>query len=178
MLRRDAMMFALALPFATGSPARVQAQSQAPVPEGPEEARIVLSVSGLVDAGPAEAAGGHQFTLAALEALGVVPLRTETPWTRGLQSFSGVPLERLMQAVGARGQVLRCIAINRYHVTVPREHGLRHGAVLATRLDGQPMRIRDRGPVWLIYPWTDRPDLQRAEFHERSIWQLRSIEVI
>jgi hypothetical protein len=39
------------------------------------------------------------------------------------------------------------------------------------------MRIRDRGPVWLLYPWTERPELDTPEFRERAIWQLAQIEI-
>ena len=105
-------------------------------------------------------------------------LRTTTPWTRGVQEFSGVPLARLLRAVQPAGQALRLEAINRYQARLPVEDAWRNGAFLATRRDGVPLRIRDGGPVWLLYPWSERPELDRAAYHERAVWQLRRIEVV
>ncbi|HWL80562.1 MAG TPA: molybdopterin-dependent oxidoreductase [Roseomonas sp.] len=136
--------------------------------------RPVLLVSGLIAGAPG---GARRFSLEELEALGLQELRTNTPWTAGTQVFSGVPLNRLLQAVGARGTMLRTVALNDYAVDIPEEDARLHGAFLATRLEGRPMRIRDRGPIWLVYPWSEQPALDQITYHERSIWQLQRIEV-
>jgi hypothetical protein len=39
------------------------------------------------------------------------------------------------------------------------------------------MRVREKGPIWLIYPWSARPELKTAVFNNRAIWQLRRLEV-
>lgn len=146
------------------------AQGAAPAPSRP-----VLTVSGRI--APAGGAGPVHFTLAEFEALGMAGLVTETAWTQGPQSFAGVPLRALLQAVGAQAPRLRLVALNDYAVEVPAEDGERHGALLATRLAGQPMPVREKGPIWLIYPWSARPELRTMDFNKRSIWQLRRIEV-
>ena len=142
-----------------------------PARAAPAAAGVVLSLAG--------APGGpREWTLEELEALGMAQLVTVTPWTRSPQRYSGVPLLRLMQAVAAPPQAsLRAEALNRYAVEVPAQDVWHSGAMLATRLDGEPMRVRDRGPIWLIYPWTYRPELDRPDVNERSIWQLRRIEL-
>ena len=164
MRRRQAFL----LPWALTGLGGVSAHAQDAAP------RTVLSVTGLVAPAPA---GGWNFTLAELEGLGLVEMRTATPWTRGEQAFSGVPLLRLLEHVGARGELLRASALNDYTVEVPASDARNNGAILVTRLDGQPMKVRDRGPVWLLYPFSGRPDLDNARIHERAIWQLRRIEV-
>ncbi|WP_242662549.1 hypothetical protein, partial [Pseudoroseomonas deserti] len=114
--------------------------------------------------------GGHRAQL------GQAQLRTVTPWDRGPRNFSGIPLQRLLDAVECLGSVLEAEAINRYTTSIPvSDAGL--GAFIVTRLEGQPMRVRDRGPLWLLYPWSDRPELDRSLYHERAIWQLRHIAV-
>ncbi|WP_237213407.1 molybdopterin-dependent oxidoreductase [Falsiroseomonas oryziterrae] len=142
----------------------------APRPAAADE-RIVLSVTGAV-------ARAAEFTLAGLEALGQVELRTRTAWTGpALRHFAGVPLARLLDQVGARGTVLHAVALNDYAISAPIPELLRHEAFLAMREDGAPMRIRDRGPVWLIFPWSQRPELDVPTVRERAIWQLRRIEI-
>ncbi len=142
-----------------------------PRPAGAADAPAVLTVSG-------GAAPPRDFTLAELEALGLRRLTTTTPWTQGPQNFAGVPLEVLLRAVDGEGaSLLRVGALNRFEAEVPAGDGRRNGALLATRLDGQAMRVRDRGPIWLIYPWRERPELDRPEIHQRSVWQIRRIEL-
>lgn len=161
-MRRRALI--LTLPFAAlaATPRRGAAQAGG---------RTVLSVSGRI------AGATRHFDLAALEALGRTDLATRTSWTgTAMQHFSGVPLARLLAEVGAEGGMLRAVALNDYAVDVPVQDATR-GAFLATRAEGEPLRVRDRGPVWLVYPWTQHPELDVPTFRERSIWQLRRIEV-
>ncbi|OYW07287.1 MAG: hypothetical protein B7Z53_06550 [Rhodospirillales bacterium 12-71-4] len=150
--------------LALASPVRSQPQAA--------RGRPALRVEGRVADGP------HGFSVAELEALGEGDLVTRTPWTGdAVLRFGGVALERVLRRVRAEGDMLRAVALNDYAVTVPREDAERHGAFLATRQGGQPLRVRDRGPVWLIYPWTERPALDHPTYRERAIWQLRLIDV-
>lgn len=137
--------------------------------------RVILTVTGGV--GEVGRAGPADFTLDELEGLGTVELETETPFTPGPVRFTGVPLRRLLEAVGARGETIRAIALNDYAVDIPREDATRHGVLLATRVDGKPMPVRDKGPVWVVYPWRENPELNNPLYAARSIWQLRSIEI-
>jgi hypothetical protein len=138
-----------------------------------QRARPILQVSGRI-----AAPEGVRFDLAGLEALGRADLVTRTAWTGNAQRrFAGIPLARLLDHVGSQGQVLRAVALNDYAITAPVPELLQHGAFLATREDDQPLRIRDRGPVWMIFPWSQRPELDVALVRERSIWQLRAITI-
>ncbi|NKE44195.1 molybdopterin-dependent oxidoreductase [Roseomonas frigidaquae] len=138
----------------------------------PRPPRHILRVSGRIEG--AERA----FSLAELEALGMQDIATRTTWTGpDVLRFSGVPLASLLRACGASGTTLRIHALNDYAVNVPVEDATENGALLATRQGGMPLRIRDRGPIWLIYPWTERPELDAPVFRDRAIWQIRQIDV-
>ncbi len=140
------------------------------------QGRPLLRMTGRLD--PSLSPAGVSYDLAGFEALGATDLVTRTPWTRGGPiRFTGVPLTRLLASVGARGEMLRVQALNDYAVNVPAEDA-RLGAFLATRQDGRPLRIRDLGPLWLIYPWSSRPELDSGVYRERSVWQLTAIEVL
>ena len=39
------------------------------------------------------------------------------------------------------------------------------------------LTVRQRGPLWVIYPWSDQPNLQNEVYYSRSIWQLKALEV-
>ncbi|MDO9502519.1 molybdopterin-dependent oxidoreductase [Falsiroseomonas sp.] len=134
--------------------------------------RPILRVTGRIDGAE------RDFSLASLEALGMLDLATRTTWTGpDVLQFSGVPLATLLRACGATGQSLRIHALNDYAVNVPVADAADNAALLATRQAGAPLRIRDRGPIWLIYPWSARPELDAPVFRDRAIWQIRQIDV-
>ena len=39
------------------------------------------------------------------------------------------------------------------------------------------MAVRDKGPLVIVYPFDDRPELRTALYYGRAIWQLRSLEL-
>lgn len=117
------------------------------------------------------------FDMAMLAALPQVSFTAHTPWYAGARRFTGPLLRDVLAAAGASGQRLRLRALNDYRVELPWEDAERHGPILARLIDGAPMAVRDKGPLFLIYPFDDQPDLRSAVYFNRSAWQLRSIEV-
>jgi len=55
---------------------------------------------------------------------------------------------------------------------------LEDGPLLAYLRNGETMSVRDKGPVWLIFPFDDEPKFQNEEYYSRSIWQLDQIEIV
>jgi hypothetical protein len=65
---------------------------------------------------------------------------------------------------------------------LPRRHPVRRRAALrphrrAAARRRTPMPVRDKGPLFVIYPFDAQPELRNAIYYSRSAWQLRSIEV-
>ncbi len=117
------------------------------------------------------------FDRAMLETMTPVTIETETIWTEGPQEFTGVPLSRLMEAVGAKGASLTAVAINDYAVEIPAEDWVEDGALVAYLNNGAPMSVREKGPLWIVYPYDDNPAYQTEVAYSRSIWQLDRIDV-
>ncbi|HLL17733.1 MAG TPA: hypothetical protein VK439_03030, partial [Rubrivivax sp.] len=78
---------------------------------------------------------------------------------------------------GAHGGTLRLVALNDYRVDMPFDDAQRHDVIVARLLDDKPMAVRDKGPLFVIYPFDARPELRNAIYYSRSAWQLRTIEV-
>ncbi len=112
-----------------------------------------------------------------LHAIGSQTITTATIWTDGQQRFTGLPIARLLDAVDARGETLVARAINDYAMRVPVDELIRDGAFLAFERNGRPMTVRDKGPLWIIYPWDENPDLRTEAIYARSIWQLEHIRI-
>lgn len=112
------------------------------------------------------------FDHAALAALGPTVLETETPWTEGTRRFEGVLLRTLLAAVGARGESLRAEALNDYAATIPVRELRTVDVLLAWSMDGRRLQRRDKGPFWIVYPWSQRPELDDRVHRQRSVWQV------
>ncbi|ODN67686.1 molybdopterin-dependent oxidoreductase [Methylobrevis pamukkalensis] len=136
---------------------------------------VVLTVSGKI--AHTNVDGTAQFDLAMLEALAGRKATMETPWTEGSVTFEG-PLGRaILETVGAEGSTLSVIALNDYAAEVPVEDFTDHDTILATRLNGAHMSVREKGPLFLIYPFDQDPGLYNEKYFSRSVWQIRAIEV-
>ncbi len=59
------------------------------------------------------------FDLAMLEKLGMKTVETTTPWYTGKVRFDGIPLNKLMDLVGAKGTSARVLALERLHHHYP-----------------------------------------------------------
>lgn len=113
----------------------------------------------------------------ALAALGAEDLATRTPWTQGVPRFGGVPLAKALAAAGAAGDSVRAVAVNDYAVEFSAGDVTAKGGFLARTMDGRPLTVRDKGPFWMIFPWSERPELETASVQAMSVWQLRELEV-
>ncbi|MEC9482246.1 MAG: oxidoreductase [Halomonas sp.] len=142
-----------------------------PVPTGP----VLLVVSG--DLAHTNIGDEAHFDYAMLTDLGMQEIRTHTPWTEGLSRFEG-PLGRdLLAAVGARGDNLKVKALNEFVADVPVADFREHDVILALKRDGQRMPVRDFGPMFVLYPFDQNPDLLNEKYRFRSVWQVANIHV-
>ena len=117
------------------------------------------------------------FDMAMLAGMPQVGFTTRTPWFAQPRHFSGPLLRDVLAAAGAQGTRLRLQALNDYRVDMPWDDAQRHDPIVARLLDGAPMAVRDKGPLFVIYPFDDRPELRSAVYYNRSAWQLRLIDV-
>lgn len=139
------------------------------------KARVVLTLSGKI--GKTNAPGLAQLDLAMLNSLPQETIRTRTPWYPGISEFTGPLLADVLSLVEATGTVIRASAMNDYSVSIPVSDANNHRVVLATSLNGKPMSIRNKGPLFIIYPFDLKDELRAATYYERSIWQLKSLEL-
>jgi hypothetical protein len=156
--RRDAL--------AVGVGALLVSATQAASSEG-----VILTVEGAI-AGPA-----RTFDRTALEKLGMHEIRTATPWHDGVVAFAGPRLDELMREVGASGTMIAAVALNDYEAELPIEDFAAHGPILAMTMNGRPMSVRDKGPLFIIYPYSSSDELSNEKYYSRSVWQLTSIVV-
>ena len=166
--RRAAAAFAAAFAIAAASFAGASSLS------APEE-KPILTVAGSI--GVTNKDGTAQFDRQMLEALGAVSFETTTPWYSGPVTFEGVPLAKVMEAVEAKGETIVAVALNNYSAELPMEDAKKYNVILAYKRNGEYMSVREKGPLFVVYPYDSMPELKNQKFYSRSVWQLSRIEV-
>lgn len=142
-----------------------------PEPEG----RVILTVSGNI--GKTTDGSVARFDREQLENLGVSTVRTDTPWYDDTVTFEGVLAEKLLDHVGATGQVVVATALNQYQAEIPLSDFLKKGVLLALKADGDYLAIRDKGPIFIIYPFDSDSSLRNETHFARSVWQVKELKI-
>ena len=139
------------------------------------EGRVILSVSG--DIGTTNQGDRAVFDAAMLAELEGRTLETETPWHDGPKTFRGPLARAVLDAVDARGEQVTATALNDYGAEIPVSDFREYDVILATHKDGERMSVRERGPIFVIYPFDNHPELHRETIYGRSVWQVNRLRV-
>jgi len=142
-----------------------------PAPQGD----VILTVSGRIAV--TNIGNTAQFDRDMLEKLGQAEITTVTPWFDGESTFTGTPLSTLLQAVGAEGETIKAIALNDYETDVPLTDAWDSDVILATKLNGEIMTVRDKGPIFIIYPYSSSVRFQTQTYYARSAWQVMKLVI-
>ncbi len=142
--------------------------------EAPED-RVMLTVDGNIST--TNAVGQALFDRTMLSDLDWQTIETYTSFTKGLNRFSGPSIASLLEAVGAQGAEFRAVAADDYAVTISIEDAKKHGAILAMEHNGEQMGIRNKGPIWIVYPQSEA-EAESHKYYVQMIWQLVRIEVL
>lgn len=139
------------------------------------EGKPILTISGNISA--TNANGMAQFDRAMLEGLGLQTIETTTPWHTGVVKFEGVSLAKLMKEVGAKGDRAVAVALNDYRSEIPLEDFTKYNVILALKRNGEYMPVRDKGPLFIVYPYDSDSELKSQKYYSRSAWQVTRIEI-
>jgi len=132
---------------------------------------VILQVTGEVTGGAAE------LDRQALDALPQVTLETSTVVTDGVHSFTGFLMRDLLEQLAAEGEQVIATALNDYVVDIPMADFYDFEVIVAYRMNGEPLRRNDKGPLWIVYPRDDYEALQDIRYDYRWVWQLSRLEV-
>ena len=135
--------------------------------------KVLLTVSGNVS--NQNAGDKAEFDFEMLQALGVSKIETTTAWTQGTKTFEGILLKTLVDTVGAAGSTAEVIALNDYKVDIPMEDFTDYPVILAYQMDGERLKIREKGPLWVVYPEDDNPELKNKQVQAKWVWQVKEI---
>ncbi len=107
-----------------------------------------------------------------LEALGMTGFETMTPWYDKKVHFEGPLMTSVMEAVGAFGDSVVATALNDYSTEIPVSDFAQYKTILALKRDGTYLTVRDKGPLFVVYPYDSNPELKQQKYFGRSAWQV------
>jgi hypothetical protein len=137
--------------------------------------KVVLSITGAIT--QRNAADRADFDMAMLSALPQHSFSAQTPWFKTPRKFTGPLLRDVLAAAGAKGGTLTAVALNDYKVELPADDASKFDVVMARLMDDEPMPIRDKGPLFIVYPFDSQSLLRSERYYSRSAWQLRTLDV-
>ncbi|NIY83747.1 oxidoreductase [Vibrio hepatarius] len=120
----------------------------------------------------------NQFTLEQLLPYVDKEVITSTPWTNGDTTFVGISAKEILHLLGVENADLKVTALNNYWSRIPYRDIEKYNPVFAIKKNGQTMSVRDKGPVWLIYPLSEFNEQNNEILHSRMVWQVNRIEII
>lgn len=131
---------------------------------------VILTISGKIKY--TNSGDTAVFDRAMLEALGLSTVETMTPWYDKVVRFEGPLMTKVMAAAGAAGNTVVARALNDYSTEIPVSDFATYGAILALKRDGNYLTVRDKGPLFVVYPYDSNPELKQQKYYGRSAWQV------
>jgi hypothetical protein len=144
-------------------------------PLPPPTGEVLLTISGDID--QTNVGEEAHFDRDMLRPLPSRTIETRTPWHSDKGRFEGPLFHELLSAVGANGKRVRVRALNGYEAEIPVSELREHEVILAMKRNNEPMAIRDFGPLFVVYPFDDHPELLTETIRFRSVWQVSHIHV-
>ena len=111
-----------------------------------------------------------------VQQLGMHELNTTTAFDKGIQKFRGVLARDVFEYFGLKATTIRAIALDDYAIDIPVEDFYKYDVLIAFELNGKRLRVRDKGPAWIVYPRDAHQELQDKMFDDRWVWQLIRVE--
>lgn len=141
----------------------------------PATGKVILTITGKI--GEKNAGNSAVFDLTMLEKLPQQSFTTKTPWDKQPVKFTGPYLRDVLSVVKANGTTLKANALNDYKTSIPMADAQRFDMVLAHKINDKAIPVRTKGPLFIIYPFDTKTELQATTYYERAAWQLKSIDI-
>ncbi|MGL5006726.1 MAG: molybdopterin-dependent oxidoreductase [Plesiomonas sp.] len=135
----------------------------------------VLTISG--DIGERNQGETAVFDEKSLDALPQHKITTTTPWYEGEKTFEGPLIRDVLALVKSKGKSITFVALNDYESKIPVSDINKYDVILARKIDGKMLSVRDKGPLFVIYPFNTHPELRTKLYYSRCAWQVDSIKI-
>lgn len=97
---------------------------------------------------------------------------TETPVT-----YRGPLFRDVLNLVGASGDSVLVTAWDEYMAEINLSDLNKYDVILATHENDQQLTIEGKGPLFVVFPFSDNPEIRNDLYYNKSVWQIKRIEV-
>ena len=112
-----------------------------------------------------------------LAALPQVAFQTGTMWTEDVETFEGPTLRSVLRAAGLDpDKPVLASAENDYTIVIDPALTDEKAPIIAMRRNGEAFDLRQKGPLWVVYPFDSSDAFNTEQHFSISIWQLVAIE--
>lgn len=141
---------------------------------------VILTISGNFDGFQSNRTDGAGIEIdhALLERLPETEFKTETPWTEGQPVWTGVRVSDLLEFVGAKTARFKASALDGYSVVFEKVDVEKYPVILAYKKNDKILSVRELGPLWIMFPFDDFPELVTQTFAAMCVWQVNHIEFL
>ncbi|NRB55482.1 MAG: molybdopterin-dependent oxidoreductase [Salinicola sp.] len=119
------------------------------------------------------------FTLSSLEALPSREVTGSIPDTSDPEArWSGVSLNALLESLSiAAPDRMLAVGLDDYSDIIPRSDLEHYDPIVAYRRNGHYLAVDRYGPLVVMYPYTDYPELHERTYYSRTVWQLSELQL-
>ncbi|MCJ8311357.1 MAG: hypothetical protein HRU38_00125 [Saccharospirillaceae bacterium] len=104
-------------------------------------------------------------------------INTSNHVSNNISVYTGINFYDLLKMLGFKGSLVNITAWDDYVVQIEIQDLKKYGVLLATHENGQRLTINDKGPMFVVFPFTDIEELRRDDYYNMSIWQVKEIDV-
>ncbi len=106
--------------------------------------------------------------------------KTDLPWLPKHESatFSGFSLYDLITYLKLTNvKSVTFTALNDYKASAPFHDIEKYQPIIAYSMNGEPIKIRDKGPFWFLYDLTKYREIDIPDYHSQMVWQIKEISL-
>lgn len=153
-------------------PPQIQPGDAIPPPTG----GVILVITG--HQGVTNVGQELQLDMQTIERMGLVRYSVFDPYLRKDTVYTGVLLSTLADILNIDpAGAFYLSAIDDYHSTITIEQIQRWPILMATRQNGKYMDLGHGGPLRIIFPYDNYPELDHFLLHDLWIWNINTIEI-
>ncbi|KJY82853.1 hypothetical protein TW81_11620 [Vibrio galatheae] len=103
---------------------------------------------------------------------------THLPWYPDKNKFTGFKVTDLLRHLKINDALsVSFVALNDYAASSQIADIVKYEPIIAYQMNDKNMKIRNKGPYWLVFNLDRNPEINNAAFHSQMVWQIDEILV-
>ncbi|EFO29109.1 oxidoreductase molybdopterin binding subunit [Roseibium sp. TrichSKD4] len=95
-----------------------------------------------------------------------------------IATVRGVLFSKLLDHFNVSADRMLVTGLDGYSAEIPVEELQNYPVLIAIEINGDRLSVRSKGPSWVVYPFTDYPEIHDQLREARSVWQIADISVL